>query len=270
MLIGDAAYGLIYFILTWLAQRKLGRKLRDKRFFVLFYILSSCAIIWGILSGTFFGQEWLPAFVKPLIPALRNNKNVIALCFLIGALHLSIAHLWRAVIRLPSRVALSEFGWVSILWGAFFLAKTLVLGDAFPEFGRWFLIAGTILVVFFTSPAKNLLKGIGLGLGRLLLNLMSSFADLVSYIRLFAIGLATVAIADAFNKMALGVGYNGILSGLLTSLILLVGHALNIILGPMSLLVHGVRLNILEFCNHADIKWSGFAYKPLREDEQTN
>ncbi|MBI5145415.1 MAG: V-type ATP synthase subunit I, partial [Candidatus Omnitrophica bacterium] len=68
----------------------------------------------------------------------------------------------------------------------------------------------------------------------------------------------------AFNKMALSIGFNNIFTGLATALILILGHSLNILLGPMSVLVHGVRLNVLEFCNHLDIKWSGFGYRPLK------
>lgn len=265
MLIGDAGYGLFYFVLTLFCHRKWGRKSGNGPIFTLFYILSSCAVVWGILSGTFFGQAWLPQWVKPLVPALRNDRNVQAVCFFLGALHLSIAHLWRAAIKSPSLAALADIGWAVVLWGAYLLAKTLVLGYDFPVFGKWFFITGPVLVVFFASPRRNILKGIGQGLGNLLMNFVNSFTDIVSYIRLFAVGLATVAVADAFNKMAMGVGYNGFISGLATSLILLLGHTLNIILGPLAVLVHGVRLNVLEFCNHVDVKWSGFAYKPLRE-----
>ena len=265
MLIGDAGYGAIFFILTLFAQIKLGRRVSGRSLFVLFYILSSAAMLWGVLTGTFFGQAWLSQKVSPLIPALRDDKNIQALCFLLGAIHLSIAHLWRAVIKLPSVRALAQVGWFIILWGAFFLAKMLVLGDAFPAFGKWFFIAGAALVVFFTDPKKNILKGIGSGLGALLLNLVNSFTDIVSYIRLFAVGLATVAVADAFNQMAMNIGYGSILTGIMTSFILLLGHTLNIVLGPMSILVHGVRLNVLEFCSHLDVNWSGFSYKPLKK-----
>lgn len=265
MLIGDAAYGAIFFILTLIAQRRFGGRQQSKSAFILFYMLSSCAIIWGLLSGTFFGQEWLPPVVRPLIPALRDNKSLQTFCFFLGALHLSIAHLWRTVVKLPSVKALSEVGWILILWGGFFLAKLLILGDNFPIFGKWYFILGASLVVFFTNPKRNILKSVGSGLGSLLLNIVNSFTDVVSYIRLFAVGLATVAIADAFNKMAMGIGYNSVLTGLASSLILLLGHALNIVLGPLAILVHGVRLNVLEFSNHLDVKWSGFSYKPLKE-----
>jgi len=266
MLIGDAGYGAIFFALTLFMQLKLGKKTKSKGVFFLFYLFSSCAIAWGVLTGTFFGQEWLPQSVKPLMPVLRSSKDVQALCFLIGTLHLSIAHLWRAITKLPSSKALADMGWVSVLCGAFFLAKTLILGEHFPHFAKWFFIVGPMLVVFFTNLNlnKNILKGIGSGFGNLLLNFVNSFTDVVSYIRLFAVGLATVAIADAFNKMALGIGFNSVLTGLATALILLLGHTLNILLGPLAVLVHGVRLNVLEFCSHVDIKWSGFSYKPLK------
>jgi len=265
MLIGDAGYGLIYFILTLFAQVKWGKKVSGKSVFILFYTLSLCAIIWGVLTGTFFGQEWLSQRVQPLIPALRDDKNIQALCFFLGAFHLSVAHLWRTIIKLPSLKALAQVGWIITLWGGFFLAKMLVLGDTFPVFGKWFFIIGPALVVLFTNPKRNILKGIGSGLGELLLNVVNSFTDIVSYIRLFAVGLATVAVADAFNKMAMDIGYGSVLTGIMTSLILLLGHTLNILLGPMSILVHGVRLNVLEFCSHLNISWSGFSYKPLQK-----
>jgi len=151
------------------------------------------------------------------------------------------------------------------LWAAFFIAKTLLLGDAFPPSGKWLIIAGLVLVLFFTNPQKNLLKAIGNGLGTIALSLMNNFTDIVSYVRLFAVGLATVAIADAFNAMALSVASGGIVAVIMGGLILVAGHGLNIILGPMSVLVHGVRLNVLEFSGHANVTWSGFEYKPLSE-----
>jgi V/A-type H+-transporting ATPase subunit I len=264
MLIGDAGCGLVYLLVTFIAQKKLGSKVKDKSVFFLFYLLSSCAIIWGLLVGSFFGQEWLlKAGYKPLAPSLNNVSFVQALCFLIGAIHLSIAHSWRAALKAPSLTALADLGWVSIIWAAFFLAKTLLLGDLFPSFGKWLIITGLMLVLFFTSPQRNILKRVGEGLGTIALGLMNNFTDVVSYVRLFAVGLAGTAIADAFNSMALGVNKGTIVTLAASVLIMIAGHALNIILGPISVLVHGVRLNVLEFSSHANVSWSGFEYKPL-------
>lgn len=267
ILIGDAGYGAVYLMLTFLADKKWGFRFSDKSVFILLYLLSGCAIIWGMLTATFFGQEWLPSWVSPLLPSLRNDKNMQSFCFFLGALHLSIAHAWKVIIKFPALSLLADIGWVLILWTAFLIAKLLVLGDTLAEFYLYLLIPGVLLIVFFTNPQKNIFKSIGSGLGAFLLNAMNNFTDIVSYIRLFAVGLATLAVADAFNKMAMDVGFGSFISGLLTSLILLVGHFLNIVLGPLSILVHGVRLNVLEFCSHLDIKWSGFNYRPLVEEK---
>jgi V/A-type H+-transporting ATPase subunit I len=268
IIIGDAGYGLLYFIITFIVDKKMVKKIKDKTPIFLFYLLSSCAIIWGVISGTFFGQGWLASVgIKPLVPQLNNISFVQALCFLIGAIHLTIAHSWRLALKLPSLLALADLGWISIIWAAFFLAKTLLLSDGFPFFGIWLIYGGIILVVLFTNFQKNILKCIGEGLAAVALGLVNNFTDVVSYVRLFAVGLAGVAIADAFNVMAFGAQAKGIWAVIGGVLILIAGHTLNFILGPMSVLVHGVRLNVLEFCSHANISWSGFAYKPFCKEE---
>jgi V/A-type H+-transporting ATPase subunit I len=266
ILIGDAGYGLAYLAITFFLQRRLSKRNLNPALFHLFYILSLCAIAFGLLTGTFFGQEWLVKLgIRPLVPALNDMHNLQAVCFFIGALHLTIAHSWRAILKMPALSALADIGWISVLWTGFFLAKTLILGDAFPYFAKWLLISGATLVILFTNPDKNILKGILKGLGTLALNLMNNFTDVVSYVRLFAVGLAGVAIADAFNSMAGLVGNKGVLAIIISMLVLVIGHALGVVLGPVSVLVHGVRLNVLEFSGHANVTWSGFDYKPFKE-----
>jgi len=266
ILIGDAGYGLVYFLITFLLHRQARKNNKSVSGFFLFYILSLCAIIWGLCTGTFFGHEWvLKAGYQPLIPALNDEKALQRFCFFLGAAHLSIAHTWRGIIKLPSLSALADFGWICVLWASFFIARMLILGDAFPFFGKWLLIAGITLVIFFTNPQKNILKGIAEGLGTLALSLMNNFTDVVSYIRLFAVGLAGVAIADAFNAMAASTMGSNVFALGMSALVILVGHTLGVVLGPVAVLVHGVRLNVLEFSGHANVSWSGQNYKPLRE-----
>jgi len=112
---------------------------------------------------------------------------------------------------------------------------------------------------------KTLLKGIGISLANLPLEVISGFSDVVSYLRLFAVGYATVVVASSFNSMATGEGISSIVAGFGAAIILLLGHALNIILAMMSVLVHGVRLNMLEFSGHVGVQWSGKAYEPFKE-----
>jgi V/A-type H+-transporting ATPase subunit I len=269
VLIGDAGYGMVYAFITFLLQRKAGKKGLGASSFFLFYILSLCAIIWGLCTGTFFGQEWvLKAGYKPFVPALNDERAFQRLCFFLGALHLSIAHLWRGILKAPSLGALGDLGSACVLWGAFFIAKALILGDALPSFAIWLLIPGAALIVIFTCPQKNIFKSAEEWIAWLVtlpFSFMGNFADVVSYIRLFAVGLAGVAIADAFNAMAAMVGRGNMPMSILAAAIALIGNALGLVLGPVSVLVHGVRLNLLEFSGHMGLSWSGSPYKPLKE-----
>jgi len=145
------------------------------------------------------------------------------------------------------------------------VANHLVLGKPLPGFVAILFMAGVSLIAIFSHFQKNILKGILLSLSNLPLDIINTFSDVVSYIRLFAVGMATVIVASSFNEMALGAGINSVLSGLISVVVLLFGHALNIILALMSVLVHGVRLNMLEFSGHIGMQWSGKKYRPFRE-----
>ena len=107
------------------------------------------------------------------------------------------------------------------------------------------------------------------------LNIMSALGDIISYVRLFAVGLASVKVAENFNSMALGLvsGDNPLwLNALLsvgTVLILVAGHALNLAMAALSILVHAVRLNTLEFSNHKGVSWAGYAFSPFKTNKET-
>ena len=100
---------------------------------------------------------------------------------------------------------------------------------------------------------------------------MSALGDIISYVRLFAVGLASVKVAENFNGMATGLvaGEGSLWAKALLSVamvaILLIGHALNIAMAGLSVLVHAVRLNTLEFSNHKGVSWSGYAFSPFRK-----
>ena len=265
ILIGDAGYGLVYILITLGLQKMMKPNTEMRTTFSLFYLLGSCAVIWGVLTGTFFGQGWLHTMgYMPLVPQLNDANVMGTFCFLLGALHLSIAHAWRAFLKYPSVTALADVGYICILWTAFFLARTLILGEAFPPFGIWLVVTGIILIVVFTNPQANMLRGIGEGLGTMALSFMNNITDVISYIRLFAVSMAGLAVAETTNYLASGFG-SGVVALAAGVVILLFGHSLNIILGLMSVLVHGVRLNVLEFSGHANVTWSGFEFEPLKE-----
>ncbi len=271
MLVGDAGYGLLFLAIIFFAQRKF--KKAQQNIFFLLYLLSGATVIWGALTGTWFGLEriarlpFLNSLVIDNINSFVGSNQIfmIYLCFFIGAIHLTIAHGIRVFRFINSRLALSQLGWICIVWSVFFIAGKLVLNKEVPAITLTLFILGAGLVILFSYPKKNIFKGALLSLADLPLKVISSFSDVVSYLRLFAVGYATVAVAMAFNNMALGSGINSIFSGVMAALILFLGHALNILLALMAVVVHGIRLNMLEFSGHLDMEWSGIKYEPFKD-----
>jgi V/A-type H+-transporting ATPase subunit I len=269
MLVGDAGYGLIFLILTLVFRKKIDPQLRT-----LILVLSISTMIWGVLSGTYFGAEQiarLPVLKEMVIPNIAsfgvdNINFMMHLSFLIGAIHLTVAHLVRAVQFINSVKALSEVGWVSLVWGLYFITEQLVLGNAAPTWYNWLFIIGALLVILFSQESNSLLKSMAASIANLPLSLISGFSDIVSYVRLFAVGMATAAVAASFNNMALpdGMAGMGILDLLMAAVALLLGHTLNIALALMAVMVHGIRLNMLEFAGHLGVQFSGEAYKPFK------
>lgn len=271
MLIGDAGYGLLFLSLTFLARRKM-KHLPPEPFYLM-YILSAATIIWGAITGTWFGAEGIARIpvlngivIRRIDSFSGDNQNLmIFICFVIGVTQLTVARVLRAVKTINSVVAIAEVGWIMILWGMFFAAGKFVLDKPFPEPASWLLIGGIVLVTFFSNPQKGILKGAMATLANLPLSVIGSFSDIVSYLRLFAVGYASVVVAESFNNMALSGGIGNIGAALGAALILFLGHALNITLGLMAVIVHGIRLNMLEFSGHLGMQWSGKQYDPFRE-----
>ena len=271
ILIGDAGYGALILLATFGLRRRFPAAPAQP--FRLFGILGVATIIWGILTANYFGIVLPPGSALrqlPTVSFLTDTRNGIGdrhmqhLCFLLGAIHLTLAHLWNAVIIGRRLKALSELGWVLVLWGNYLLALSVVLGQ--PRSGAMLPLygAGVAAIMLFSAPQPHLLKAIGGGAGALGMNAVNSFVDLVSYVRLFAVGAASLKVAQSFNEMAFGMDLPPWLAAAVVPLVLVFGHGLNVMLGAMGVLVHGVRLNVLEFSGHIGLQWSGVPYRPLR------
>ena len=264
MIIGDAGYGALFLITTFLLRTRLDRL--QPELFPFLLIMSLATVIWGLMTGNILGTT--PA--GPLFSSLQvgwltgpgADDRLMLLCFLLGAVHLSLAHGWQMVLLWPSLRILAQMGWLILTWVMFFAARSLVLMHDFPLYALGLLGIGLLLIVGFMRPLRSIPTQ-WTEYVRLPLDIISQFVDLVSYIRLFAVGAATVAVAQAFNNMALSLGFGGLINSLGAALILFLGHSINIALAAMGVLVHGVRLNTLEFASHAGITWSGTKFRPF-------
>ncbi|MGD9014525.1 MAG: hypothetical protein PVI33_00650, partial [Candidatus Omnitrophota bacterium] len=271
LLISDAGYGLVFLLVTYFIRKRLSNA--PGELFMLMYVLGLATVVWGALSGTWFGTEKIAQlpFLKSMIIGRVNSfvdvnqAFMMYLCFFIGAVHLSIAHSTVALRIINSLRALAQLGWILIIWSLFFIAGRLVLAKDLFRYTAVMFSLGIVLVLLFSHPQKKFFKGIAISLADLPLRVINSFSDIISYLRLFAVGYATLAVASSFNHLASRIGFNNLLGGFIGALILFLGHALNILLGLMAVIVHGIRLNMLEFSSHLGMQWSGIEYKPFRE-----
>jgi len=260
MLVGDAGYGAVFLGLTWLARKKLPKAPAYP--FLFMYIMSICTVVWGVLTGTYFGIT-KSAVIVPYSQWLQDDNHVMFLCFLIGAIHLSVAHLWNAWLLRKTPQALSHIGWVLSTWSMFFIARMFVLGADLPSFVIWLFCLGLILIVGFMTPLKRV-KSEWFNHVMLPLTVINNFTDVVSYLRLFAVGTASFAVANSFNQMLFADGWGSIWAGAIKAILLFAGHALNVALCGLGILVHGVRLNTLEYSSHMGLQWKGHKYNPFR------
>ena len=298
MIIGDAAYGAVFFLCGLGAVIYYRRVKSEKPPLAtwLFTLLGFATVVWGTITGSWFGSPELISgtFLERLVisqlvegfavytpagdfyRALDGNDVIMLICFTIALIHLTIAQVWNFLreLALRSLRAVGQVGWMLINFGLFYLVLDMVMRfnldqalgtDGFlADISLILILGGLGLVIFFGSQEKGFFKGILGGLGALpqtVLGGISAFGDIISYVRLFAMGLAGAEIARSFNEMS-----EPLLSGntfILGALILLVGHLFNFVLCSLGVLVHGIRLKMLEFSGRLGIQWSGFEYNPF-------
>ncbi len=276
MIVGDTGYGAIFLICSiffYLKVRGKSEKLRDSAKLCIF--LSCSTLIFGALSGNYFGipTENLPRYMKG-IDFLSNPKtgddNLKWLCFMIAMVHLCLARLWRTVLARSWRGKISELGWGMLLAANFYAASAMIAQRTFPQFALY-LYGGGLL---FTLIGINW-RDVG-DVFNYPFSVIGTFTDTLSYIRLYAVGLSGVYIARSFNDMGLmvlDIPSSSATMWLLvigTVLIIVAGHLLNIALALMGVLVHGIRLNTLEFSSHMGLQWAGYRYKPLKKSNDDN
>lgn len=279
MIFGDAGYGsLMLGLVAMLALRSRAKSGRLADGYKLFMFLSGLTVLWGALSGNWFalGRDALPPFLQAIAiepiaswnPA--SNENIKVLCFILGALQLAVAHIKNVLRDFPKPKFIGQLGSLALVLGMYYLVLNLVVSSAkfpVPSWGLYAILGGFSLSFLFgsweTGPIQSVLDSLK-NIISLFLGTVSFFADIVSYIRLWAVGLAGVAIAQTVNGMAspllripLAIVFGG--------LILVVGHGLNLAMGALSVVVHGMRLNLLEFSGHMGMEWSGYQYQPFKD-----
>lgn len=275
LILSDAGYALLIGLALLLYWGRLGRGELGRRMRLLAATLVGTSLAWGLLVGSYFGFAPSPESLWGRLHLLdiADFSTMMRLSVGIGVLHLIIANLEMAAVRRGRAAARVALGWIAVLIGAFTLWITADAG-----LPRWVtltaqgLLGGGLAVVLLLGSDRrvegvtSLLMRAFDGLSNLA-RVTQVFGDVLSYLRLFALGLASASMAMTFNGLARDVATELPGVGLLLAiLILLAGHALNLALAVMSGVVHGLRLNFIEFYNWA-LAGEGYPFKPFKRTE---
>ncbi len=303
IIFGDGGYGLLISVIAAVPiLRYLIAKKPVAPAFLLVGLFGVSTMLWGLLTCTWFGLsvDQLPQWLKSLsIPVISNvyadkvwglpwtpegvglttAQNLQILCFTFALIQLTAAHIKAAVRNKGSLKILGDIGMVLQLVGMYYMVLNLVVNAEVFSFGLKLggIPVGTVAIALigigfvmgfiFANYEGSILKSVVSSLTNIvsvLLGVVNVFSDIVSYIRLWAVGLAGAAISATVNELVSPFLGNFML--IIFAIILLVfGHGLNMVLNILSVVVHGIRLNTLEFSSHLGMSWSGHKFKPFEE-----
>ena len=237
-----------------------------------------------LVSNAYSEKIWQPFWVTQEGVGLSKDQNLQIFCFALALIQLSIAHIKAAkrnIVEKNPLKALGDVGSLLQLVGMFWIVLSMVVNSkVFVMLGNIgdipvgkievsLIAVGFVMSFIFSNYDGNIGKSIlesCKNIISVLLGVVNVFSDIVSYIRLWAVGLAGAAISDTVNTMAGPILGHAIL--FIAAIALLVfGHGLNMVLNLLSVIVHGVRLNTLEFSTHLGVSWSGKKYEPFSENK---
>lgn len=303
IIFGDGGYGILISAVTGiLIAKTVASKKKVPPAFLLIGLFGLSTILWGTVTCTWFGlspeqiPEWLQKLSVPVISnvyadriwypfwtngeyGLTTAQNLQIFCFSLALVQLTVAHLKVAARNRKSIKILGDIGSIMQLIGIFYVVLSFVVNAEVFSFGLVIsgipvgtvalilVLVGFVMSFVFSNYEGNLIKSILASLKNIvsvLLGVVNVFSDIVSYIRLWAVGLAGAAISATVNELASPLLGN-FLFMIIAIVLLVFGHGLNMILNVLSVIVHGIRLNTLEFSSHLDMSWSGHKFRPFEE-----
>ena len=277
---GDCGYGFLLMLLGWLiAKDKLKIEMFSGLGPIIFVLGIGTAVI-GFFLGTFFGidlynAEWVPDALKGVMIKGQvmgyDIQMVMAIC--IGIFHICLAMTIKAISytkRDGFKATIATWGWLLLIVGTI---ATLIIGMTFSlpaEVTKWTLIGigglSALGIFIFNTPGRNPLINIGAGLWDTYNMATGILGDTLSYIRLYALGLAGGMLGGAFNNLAgMVLGANPTWQWLPFVLIIVVGHLLNLAMSALGAFVHPLRLSFVEYFKNSGYEGSGKIYEPFKK-----
>ena len=273
--LGDSGYGLFLF-LGATAYRLLAKKVTPsmKSIISLIQVLSASTFFCGLLTGTFFGAniydlDW-PIVQRLKHAVLMDNNDMFRLSLILGVIQILFGMVLKAVnqtIQFGFKYAIATIGWIILLVStavsALFSSSELLSmgGTAY----KVVLCISGAMIFLFNTPGKNIFMNIGLGLWDSYNMVTGLLGDVLSYVRLFALGLSGGILAGVFNSLAVGMSPDNVIAGpIVMVLIFVIGHAINMFMNELGAMVHPMRLTFVEFFKNSGYEGGGKEYKPFK------
>lgn len=275
---GDAGYGLALIALGFILKKKLSKSLRGMMNLVI--TLGIFTSVFGMILGTFFGVSLvelnLPSELKEFmivgkIGDTSYDKQML-LALIIGVVHISIAMLVKAIgqtVRFGFKESLSAWGWLLLVVGFITTGSLSFFKVISEDVSTWaFILIGGIAsigIYLLNNIHRNVFVNIGAGVWDTYNMATGLMGDVLSYIRLYALGLAGGMLGGVFNQLAFMVNdaAGPAIGWLFCGLILIFGHTLNIAMSCLSAFVHPLRLTFVEYFKNSGYEGKGEAYKPF-------
>ncbi|MCQ2186754.1 MAG: hypothetical protein MJY73_00225 [Bacteroidales bacterium] len=281
MCMGDAGYGLVLMLVGFLMRKKEGGLAKLWR---LIMILGAGTFVVGIVMGGFFGidlsqQKWVPGFLKKImitgdvtIAGSAYAKQMI-LALGIGVVHICLALIMKAVWAVRKegfKNSLGAIGWTLLIVGAVVILSLGLPGLISESAMKWLIVGSAAVcalgIFLFRKWGRNPLLNIGSGLWDTYSMASGLMGDVLSYIRLYALGLSGGMLGSTFNMMGgMVLGDNPTWQWVPFVLIIIFGHVLNIAMSCLGAFVHPLRLNFVEFFKNSSYEGAGSAFNPIKK-----
>lgn len=283
MCMGDAGYGIILILLGIAIAKKWINIAMLKNIGPIISILGAGTFVIGLVLGTAFGidlsaAEWYPEALKKIMVTgtIAGFPAQMILALGIGVFHICLAMTVKAIgytKRFGFRETVSVWGWLLLIVGGIATAALGMAKLVSPDVLKWIVIViGTVSalgIYIFNTPGRNPLSNIGSGLWDTYNMVTGILGDVLSYIRLYALGLAGGMLGQAFNILGGIIVGDGIsvINFLPFALILLFGHSLNLAMSCLGAFVHPLRLTFVEYFKNAGYEGKGQEYNPLTKEK---
>lgn len=271
--LGDSGYGL-FMLLAVTVYRLVAKNISAsmKPILTLVQLLGASTMVCGLLTGTCFGFN-LYDIQLPLFQSLKeaislDNQQMFNLSLILGGVQIIFGMILKAVnqtIQFGFKYAVATIGWLFILVStaiAFAAPGFMPMGGTVHMV---FLAIGVLMAYLYNSPGKNVFVNIGLGLWDSYNMATGLLGDVLSYVRLFALGLSGGILASVFNSLAVGMSPDNVIAGpIVMVLIFVIGHAINMFMNVLGAMVHPMRLTFVEFFKNSGYEGGGKEYKPFK------